>query len=88
MNKVKDFFKKIALFFKSLFVSVNDKEPKLLTAVKKEGVQTALSSILCAIVGVFFGFLILLIIEPSEAFNGIKAILRNFLYWHEPKQRL
>lgn len=88
MNKVKDFFKKIALFFKSLFVSVNDKEPKLLTAVKKEGVQTALSSILCAIVGVFFGFLILLIIEPSEAFTGIKAILRNFLYWQEPKQRL
>ncbi len=37
MNKVKDFFKKIALFFKSLFVSVNDKEPKLLTLLKKIG---------------------------------------------------
>ena len=37
MNKVKDFFKKIALFFKSLFVSVNGKEPKLLTALKKIG---------------------------------------------------
>ena len=37
MNKIKDFFKKIALFFKSLFVSVNGKEPKLLTALKKIG---------------------------------------------------
>ena len=37
MNKVKDFFKKIALFSKSLFVSVNGKEPKLLTALKKIG---------------------------------------------------
>ena len=37
MNKVKDFFKKIALFFKSLFVSVNGKEPKLLTLLKKIG---------------------------------------------------
>lgn len=37
MNKVKDFFKKIALFFKSLFVSVDDKEPKLLTLLKKIG---------------------------------------------------
>lgn len=37
MNKIIDFFKKTALFFKSLFVSVDGKNPKLLTLLKNIG---------------------------------------------------
>ena len=44
----------------------------------RPAVQSILSSILCIIAGLILGFIVLLIIEPSGAFNAITTILKNY----------
>lgn len=44
-----------------------------------QAVQSILSALICIFVGVFLGFIVLLIINPGEAFNGMTSILKNFL---------
>ena len=69
-------------WLKSLFVSQNGKEAKLLTFYRKEGTQSIISSLLCIIAGMFVGWLVLLIlaltsdkIPTSHALRGLKIIL-------------
>ncbi len=50
--------------------------------LKRPGVQTLLVSILCAALGVFLGFIILLIMNPEHATEGMGAILRNFFKYN------
>ncbi|MDD4832845.1 MAG: hypothetical protein PHI78_04115, partial [Clostridia bacterium] len=52
----------IGHWFKSLFVSMNDKEPKLRTLIKKDSFIAVLSSLTSILIGVLFGFVLLLIL--------------------------
>lgn len=40
--------------------------------------QSFLSAIICIVIGIFLGYLVLLIISPQNAWNGIVSILKNF----------
>ena len=53
-------------------------KPKKLSLAERDGLQTMLASLLCVLGGLFIGYLILLIIEPSGAWKAITAILSNF----------
>lgn len=44
-----------------------------------DGVQTLIASLLCILGGIFIGFVVLLIIEPSGAFKAIFDVLQNFM---------
>ena len=46
---------------------------------KKPGVQTLVSYLICIAAGLFVGFIILTIINPSGSFDAIGTILLNFL---------
>ena len=58
---------KVKNWFKGLFVSTPDSEAKLLTVAKKDGTQTVISSVLCALLGIFIGYLILVCINAEHA---------------------
>ena len=55
---------------------------------KKPGVQTLVSSLICIAVGLFVGFIILLIINPSGAGKAIMTILLNFMTRATPAARM
>lgn len=74
MNKVKK-------FFKSLFVSVDSEEAKLLTFYKKDGTRSVISSLICILAGILIGFVVMLImaavspmIDITDAFQGLAII--------------
>ena len=46
--------------------------------LRKDGVQTLLSSLLCILVGLVLGYLVLLIIEPKGALGAITAVMKSF----------
>ncbi len=56
--------------------------------LKKPAVQTLLSSVICIILGVLLGFLVLLIINPSGAYDALKDILRNFWNYSKPATQM
>ena len=51
--------------------------------LKKPAVQTILASLVCIVLGVLIGFIALLIINPSGAWNALGEILKNF--WNYSK---
>ena len=55
-----------------------NKKKKIL---RNEGVQTFLASIACIIIGLLVGYIVLLIIEPSGAWQAIMAVIKNFFYY-------
>ncbi len=74
MNKVKN-------FFKSLFVSVDGEEAKLLTFYKKDGTRSVISSLICILGGIFVGFIVMIILslanpmlDFADAFQGLGII--------------
>ena len=46
--------------------------------IKNNGVQSFLASLLCIIVGLFIGYIVLLFINPSGAFEAILDVIKNF----------
>jgi len=46
--------------------------------IRKDGVQTLLASLACVLGGLLVGYLVLLIIEPSGAFDAIVAVMTSF----------
>ena len=46
--------------------------------IRSDGFQTLLASLVCIIGGIFVGYIALLIIEPSGAFEAICAVLKSF----------
>src|SRR5574344_553105 len=56
--------------------------------LRKSGVQTLLASLLCILLGLLVGYLALLIIEPSGAWEAIVAVLKNFLKYPSGDQKL
>jgi len=47
--------------------------------IRQDGFQTLLASLVCILGGLFVGYLVLLIIEPSGAFEAIVAVMKSFL---------
>ena len=46
--------------------------------IRSDGFQTLLSSLVCILGGLLVGYLVLLIIEPSGAFEAITAVMKSF----------
>ncbi len=86
-NRIKKFFSKVGKRLRSLFVAENGNDAKLVTIIKKDGTQSVLSSILCALLGIFVGFIILLCINAEHAGEAIITILKNFLNFSSSKYR-
>jgi len=53
-----------------------------------EGVQTLLASLLCILGGLLIGFIVLLIIEPSGAWEAITAVLKSYFRYSSAKLQL
>lgn len=51
-------------------------------------VQTLLASLVCIILGLFVGYIVLLLINPAGAGRAITSILKNFLYFPRPEVAL
>ena len=51
---------------------------KFSTLLRKDSFQTLLASLVCILGGLIVGFLVLLIIEPSGAFEAIIAVTKSF----------
>ena len=49
------------------------------------GFQTLLASLVCIVVGLLAGYIVLLIINPAKATEGIVTILKNFLTYGSGK---
>lgn len=45
---------------------------------RNNGFQTIMASILCIVLGLFVGYIVLLIINPGGAWEAITAIMKNF----------
>ena len=88
MNNVKKVFAAIGKWFKSLFVSVDEKEPKLLLLFKNEKFTTAFASVICALLGIFIGYILLLCINPQHAGEGIISILKSWAKSSRRQRRL
>ena len=56
--------------------------------LKKDWVQSLISSIICIVIGLFIAFLVLVIIEPSGAFESIMNVIKNFFWFKSPSTRL
>ena len=52
---------------------------------KRPGVQTILTSLICIAIGLLVGFIVLFIINPEGAWEGLKTILKNFLNYPTAK---
>lgn len=56
--------------------------------LKKSGFQTIVSSLLCIILGLFVGYLALLIINPDGAWEAIVSVLKNFMNYPSAEGKL
>ena len=50
-----------------------------LALLRKDGVQTLIASLACILGGLVVGYIVLLLIEPSGAFEAILAVMKSFL---------
>lgn len=56
--------------------------------IKKDSTKTVVTSLWCALIGLILGFLILLVINPSNAAYGMTSVLGNYLIFSSPTDRL
>lgn len=81
MDKIKTFFVRLIhslkLFFKGLFISMDNKEPGLKLLVKSKGMNSFISSLLAIVCGLLVGLIIMLFINPSQAFDGLGKVLKG-----------
>ena len=56
-----------------------DKKKKSL--LRNNGLQSLIASLVCILLGLFVGFLALLIINAGGAWGAIVAVTKNFLYY-------
>ena len=49
--------------------------------LKRDGVQSLIASLICVILGVFIGYIVLLIINPAGAGKAIISVLKNFFFY-------
>ena len=58
------------------------------TSLRLDGVQTLLASLLCILGGLLVGFIVLLLIEPSGAWEAITSVLQSFFRYPSAKLQL
>lgn len=56
--------------------------------LRNDGFQTLLASLLCVLGGLLVGYIVLLIIEPSGAWEAITAVMKNYLIYPNEKLKL
>lgn len=56
--------------------------------LRNSGVQSLIASLVCIILGLFVGYIVLLIINPAGAGSAIIAIIKNFMYYPSAKAAL
>ena len=56
--------------------------------LKNPGVQSLLTSLLCILLGLFIGYLVLLLINPTGAWGAITNVMKNFLTYSSAKAQL
>ena len=56
--------------------------------LKNDGVQSFLASLICIFGGLLVGFIVLLFIEPSGAFEAIINVVKNFFYYSRKEMQL
>ena len=55
--------------------------------LKNNAVQSLLCSLICVILGVFIGYIVLLLINPTGAGKAILAVIKNFFFYPEGPAR-
>lgn len=55
---------------------------------RNESVQAFIAAILCILMGLIIGYIVLLIINPSGAWESILNIIKNFFTWSRPASRM
>ena len=61
---------------------------KFKTALASDTFKSIISAVICALVGIFVGFIILLIINAEHAPKAISVILKNFMYYRNNGKKL
>ena len=56
--------------------------------LKNPGVQSLMTSLLCILLGLFIGYLVLLLINPTGAWGAITNVMKNFLTYSSAKAQL
>ena len=56
--------------------------------LKNNGVQSLLASLICIVLGLFLGYVVLLIINPAGAGEAVLTVIKNFLTYNEPTSQL
>ena len=56
--------------------------------LKNPGVQSLLTSLLCILLGLFIGYLVLLLINPTGAWGAITNVMKHFLTYSSAKAQL
>ena len=56
--------------------------------LKNNGVQSLLASLICIVLGLFLGYVVLLIINPAGAGEAILTVIKNFLTYNRPASQL
>ena len=65
-----------------------DKKFNLKKIADSNAFQSIAAAVFCAIIGIIVGFIILLIINAQNAPKAMSTILKNFMYFKKPNQRL
>ena len=55
---------------------------------KSNGFQSLLASLLCIVLGLFLGYLVLLVINPAGAGEAILTVVKNFLTYKKTSSQL
>ena len=56
--------------------------------LKNEGVQSLLASLICVVLGMFLGYVVLLLINPTGAGEAIMTVMKNFLTYSKPATQM
>lgn len=57
-------------------------------ALKNDGVQSLLASLVCVLLGLLIGYIVLLFIDPSGAKEAITAVIKNYFTYAKKEQQL
>ena len=56
--------------------------------LRSDGMESLMASLICIVLGLFIGFIVLLIIKPAGAFDAILAVIKNFLNYNRADSKL
>ena len=69
-------------------MKVENNNNSFIRFLKKPAVQSIIASLLCAIIGLFIGYLVLLIIKPGQANKNFINLIKGFMYSSNKQRRL